>query len=143
MLDYLFKSLFLGEGIHQNNCLRGWRQKVHAWLAALFEWLQKKIVEVWIFKTVNSQFKWLSLLPVFRGLSATPLPIKTVLITAQYKNWYLPKLLLFIHTDVIIFSIRVSDVMQPLIPEVGVLLDWAKKVFEKNFQNESVTWVPW
>ena len=36
---------------------------------------------------------------------------------------------LFIHTDVIIFSIRVSDVMQPLIPEVGVLLDWAKKVF--------------
>lgn len=50
---------------------------------------------------------------------------------------------LFIYTDVIIFSIRVSDVMQPLIPEVGVLLDWAKKVFEKIFQNESVTWVPW
>ena len=50
---------------------------------------------------------------------------------------------LFIHTDVIIFSIRVSDVMQPLIPEVGVLLDWAKKAFEKIFQNESVTWVPW
>lgn len=49
----------------------------------------------------------------------------------------------FIHTDVIIFSIRVSDVMQPLIPEVGVLLDWAKKVFENIFQNESVTWVPW
>lgn len=49
----------------------------------------------------------------------------------------------FIHTDVIIFSIRVSDVMQPLILEVGVLLDWAKKVFEKIFQNESVTWVPW
>lgn len=49
----------------------------------------------------------------------------------------------FIHTDVIIFSIRVSDVMQPLIPEVGVPLDWAKKVFEKIFQNESVTWVPW
>lgn len=49
----------------------------------------------------------------------------------------------FIHTDVIIFSIRVSDAMQPLIPEVGVLLDWAKKVFENIFQNESVTWVPW
>lgn len=49
----------------------------------------------------------------------------------------------FIHTDVIIFSIRVSDVMPPLIPEVGAPLDWAKKVFEKTFQNESVTWVPW